>query len=126
LEIPWNETVIYETHVKGMTMQHPDVPPHHRGTYLGLAHPSIVRHLKSLGVTAVELLPIHAFVHDGFLLERGLRNYWGYNTVCFFAPHPEYASQRDASGAVSEFKQMVRAFHRAGIEVILDVVYNHT
>ncbi len=126
LEIPWNETVIYEAHVRGMTARHPDVPPHLRGTYLGMAHPSVIRHLKSLGVTALELLPIHAFVHDGFLLDRGLRNYWGYNTIGFFAPHPEYASVRDANGAVAEFKQMVRTLHRAGIEVILDVVYNHT
>jgi isoamylase len=126
LEIPWNETVIYEAHVKGITAQHPDVPEGQRGTYLGLTHPSVIRHLKKLGVTAVELLPIHAFVHDGFLLERGLRNYWGYNTIGYFAPHPEYASMRDPTSAVSEFKQMVRALHRAGIEVILDVVYNHT
>jgi isoamylase len=126
LEIPWNETVIYEAHVKGLTMRHPDVPPRLRGTYAGLAHPAVIEHLKSLGVTAVELLPIHAFVHDGFLLDRGLRNYWGYNTVGFFAPHPEYASVRSATGAVAEFKQMVKALHRANIEVILDVVYNHT
>ena len=126
LEIPWDETVIYECHVKGFTMRHRDVPPRLRGTYAGLAHPAAVAHLKSLGVTAVELLPVHAFVHDGFLLERGLRNYWGYNSIGFFAPHPEYASVRAANGAVAEFKRMVRALHRAGIEVILDVVYNHT
>jgi isoamylase len=126
LEIPWDQTVIYEAHVKGLTACHPDVPPDLRGTYLGVAHPAVIRHLKSLGVTAIELLPIHAFVHDGFLLERGLQNYWGYNTIGFFAPHPEYASNRDPSSAVSELKQMVRALHRAGIEVILDVVYNHT
>ncbi len=126
LEIPWNETVIYETHVHGLTMRHPDVPPRLRGTYAGLAHPAIIEHLRSLGITAIELLPIHAFVHDGFLLERGLRNYWGYNTIGYFAPHPEYASVRSATGAVAEFKQMVRELHRAGIEVILDVVYNHT
>jgi isoamylase len=126
LEVPWNDTVIYEAHVKGLTMQHPEVPPAQRGTYLGIAHPAVIRHLKSLGVTAIELLPIHAFIHDGFLLERGLGNYWGYNTIGYFAPHPEYASIRDPGAAVSEFKQMVRALHRAGIEVILDVVYNHT
>ena len=126
LEIPWNETVIYEAHVKGLTMRHPEVPEHLRGTYAGLAHPAIIKHLHKLGVTAIELLPIHAFVHDGFLLERGLRNYWGYNTIGFFAPHSEYASVRDANLAVSEFKSMVKAMHRAGIEVILDVVYNHT
>jgi glycogen operon protein len=126
LEIPWNETVIYEAHVKGLTMRHPDVPPALRGTYAGLAHPAVIEHLKMLGITALELLPIHAFVHDGFLLDRGLRNYWGYNTIGYFAPHPEYASVRSATGAVAELKSMVRALHRAGIEVILDVVYNHT
>ncbi|HEY5922815.1 MAG TPA: glycogen debranching protein GlgX [Kofleriaceae bacterium] len=126
LETPWNETVIYEAHVKGLTMQHPEVPPHLRGTYAAVAHPAVIEHLKTLGITALELLPIHAFVHDGFLLDRGLRNYWGYNTIGYFAPHPEYASVRSATGAVAEFKTMVRALHRAGIEVILDVVYNHT
>jgi len=126
LETPWDETVIYEVHVKGATARHPEVPPNLRGTYAGLAHPAVIDHLQELGVTAIELLPIHAFVHDGFLLERGLRNYWGYNTIGYFAPHPEYASTRSATGAVAEFKQMVRAMHRAGIEVILDVVYNHT
>jgi glycogen operon protein len=126
LEIPWDETVIYECHVKGATARHRAVPPALRGTYAGLAHPAFVAHLVSLGVTAVELLPVHAFVHDGFLLERGLRNYWGYNSISYFAPHPEYASVRTATGAVAEFKRMVRALHRAGIEIILDVVYNHT
>jgi isoamylase len=126
LEIPWNETVIYEAHVKGLTIRHPDVPPKLRGTYAGVAHPAVIEHLKMIGVTAIELLPIHAFVHDGFLLDRGLHNYWGYNTIGYFAPHPEYASVRSATGAVAEFKTMVRALHRAGIEVILDVVYNHT
>ncbi len=99
LEIPWNETVIYECHVKGFTARMPEVPEHLRGTYAGLAHPAAIRHLTRLGVTAVELLPIHAFIHDGFLLERGLRNYWGYNSIGYFAPHPEYASSRSASGA---------------------------
>ena len=126
LEIPWNQTVIYEVHVKGLTMRHPEVPPHLRGTYAGLAHPAIIHHLKSLGITAVELLPIHAFIHDGFLLDRGLRNYWGYHSIGYFAPHPEYASVHSANGAVAEFKHMVRSLHQAGIEVILDVVYNHT
>jgi isoamylase len=126
LEIPWGHTVIYEVHVRGLTMRHPDVPPHLRGTYAGLAHPSIIKHLQSLGITAVELLPIHAFVHDGFLLENGLRNYWGYHSIGYFAPHPEYASVHSANGAVAEFKHMVRTLHQAGIEVILDVVYNHT
>ncbi|MBA3393074.1 MAG: glycogen debranching protein GlgX [Deltaproteobacteria bacterium] len=126
LEIPWNETVIYECHVKGFTALHPDVPPHLRGTYAGLAHPASIKHLKRLGITAVELLPIHSFLHDGFLLDKGLRNYWGYHTVGYFAPHAEYASTRSANGAVAEFKHMVRVLHQHGIEVILDVVYNHT
>jgi glycogen operon protein len=126
LEIPWNETVIYETHVRGLTMRHPELPPHLRGTYAGLAHPAIIKYLKSLGITAVELLPIHAFIHDGFLLEKGLRNYWGYHSIGYFAPHPGYASVDDPTEVVAEFKQMVRALHAADIEVILDVVYNHT
>jgi isoamylase len=126
LEIPWNETVIYECHVKGFTARMPEVPPKLRGTYAGLAHPAAIEHLQSLGVTAVELLPIHAFVHDGFLLERGLRNYWGYHSIGYFAPHPEYASVRSASGAVAELKQTIKTLHKHGIEVILDVVYNHT
>jgi glycogen operon protein len=126
LEIPWNETVIYECHVKGFTARHPDIPEHLRGTYAGLAHPAAIRHLESLGVTAVELLPIHAFIHDGFLLERGLRNYWGYHSIGYFAPHPEYASTRSASGAVAELKHVIKTLHQHGIEVILDVVYNHT
>jgi glycogen operon protein len=126
LEIPWNETVIYEAHVKGLTMRHPDVPERLRGTYAGLAHPAIIKHLKSLGITAVELLPIHAFIHDGFLLDKGLRNYWGYHSIGYFAPHPEYASVQGANGAVAEIKHMIRTLHQHGIEVILDVVYNHT
>ncbi|NLU82951.1 glycogen debranching protein GlgX [Rhodococcus sp. HNM0569] len=123
---PYHETVIYEMHVKGMTAAHPDVPEELRGTYAGLAHPAVVDHLTGLGVTAVELMPVHQFMHDQTLLDRGLRNYWGYNTFGFFAPHTEYASAPKPGGAVSEFKAMVRAFHEAGIEVILDVVYNHT
>ncbi len=126
LEIPWNETVIYECHVKGFTARHPEIPEHLRGTYAGLAHPAAIRHLESLGVTAVELLPIHAFVHDGFLLERGLRNYWGYHSIGYFAPHPEYASTDSANGAVAELKYVIKTLHQHGIEVILDVVYNHT
>jgi len=126
LEIPWNETVIYEAHVKGLTMRHPDVPAHMRGTYAGLVHPSVIKHLKSLGVTAVELLPIHAFIHDGFLLDKGLRNYWGYHSIGYFAPHPDYASVHGASAAVAELKHMIRTLHQHGMEVILDVVYNHT
>ncbi|WP_419228669.1 glycogen debranching protein GlgX [Gordonia sp. CPCC 205515] len=124
---PYHQTVIYEAHVKGMTMTHPDVPEHLRGTYAGLAHPVIIEHLKSLGVTAIELMPVHQFMQDFVLKDRGLRNYWGYNTFGFFAPHLEYASKPDQpASAVTEFKAMVRAFHLEGIEVILDVVYNHT
>ena len=125
-ERPMAETVIYEVHVKGFTATHPDVPPSVRGTYLGLTHPSIVDYLKRLGVTAVELLPIHQFIHESYLLERGLHNYWGYNTIGFFAPHAEYAVGGDEGDAVTEFKAMVKALHAAGIEVLLDVVYNHT
>ncbi|HEY1086448.1 MAG TPA: glycogen debranching protein GlgX, partial [Archangium sp.] len=126
LRIPWHDTVIYEVHVKGFTMRHPEIPEEHRGTYLGLSHPAAIEHLKRLGVTAVELLPIHQFVHDGNLRSKDLRNYWGYNTIGFFAPHDGYASRRRVGAAVSEFKHMVRTLHEAGIEVILDVVYNHT
>jgi isoamylase len=135
LEIPWHETVIYELHVKGFTANHPDVPPELRGTYAGLAHPAAIEHLLRLGVTAVELMPVHHFIHDAHLIERGLSNYWGYSTIGYFAPHDEYSSSRRrnsdgfdtlAGQQVQEFKQMVTALHRAGIEVILDVVYNHT
>lgn len=123
---PYSETVIYEAHVKGMTMTHPDVPENLRGTYAGLAHPSIIKYLKKLGATAIELMPVHQFLQDDHLREKGLRNYWGYNTFGFLAPHQDYAASKKPGGAVSEFKGMVRAFHDAGIEVILDVVYNHT
>lgn len=123
---PYHETVIYEAHVKGMTASHPDVPEELRGTYAGLAHPVVLEHLTSLGVTAIELMPVHQFLQDRVLLDQGLRNYWGYNTFGFLAPHVEYSSAEKASGAVAEFKAMVRSFHAAGIEVILDVVYNHT
>jgi glycogen operon protein len=123
---PYYETVIYEAHVKGMTQTHPGIPEELRGTYAGLAHPAIIDHLKSLNVTAIELMPVHQFLHDSRLLDLGLRNYWGYNTFGFFAPHYQYASARQAANAVAEFKTMVRSFHEAGIEVILDVVYNHT
>lgn len=126
LQIPWHETVIYEAHVKGLTQTHPDVPEELRGTYAGLAQPAIVDYLKDLGVTAIELLPIHFFIHDNHLVEKGLRNYWGYNSVSYFAPHPEYASDQRPGAAVAEFKQMVKTLHQSGIEVILDVVYNHT
>ncbi|RPA63595.1 glycogen debranching enzyme GlgX [Gordonia oryzae] len=125
--LPYHQTVIYEAHVKGMTATHPDVPESLRGTYSGLCHPVIIDHLKSLGVTAIELMPVHQFMQDFVLVDKGLRNYWGYNTFGFFAPHADYASNHDQPGsAVTEFKAMVRAFHKAGIEVILDVVYNHT
>src|SRR5271157_536300 len=123
---PYHETVIYEAHVRGMTETHPGIPEALRGTYAGLAHPVIIDHLKSLDVTAIELMPVHQFLHDSRLLELGLRNYWGYNTFGFFAPHNEYAANRRAGSAVAEFKTMVRAFHEQDIEVILDVVYNHT
>ncbi|MFC7962193.1 glycogen debranching protein GlgX [Rhodococcoides kroppenstedtii] len=123
---PYNETVIYEAHVKGMTMTHPDVPEDQRGTYAGLAHPAVIDHLTRLGVTAIELMPVHQFMQDQTLLDKGLRNYWGYNSFGFLAPHNEYSSSPVAGSAVSEFKTMVRSFHEAGIEVILDVVYNHT
>ena len=126
LRIPYNETVIYEAHVKGMTMRHPGIPDDVRGTYAGLAHPVMIRHLRNLGVTAVELMPVHQFVHDSTLVERGLSNYWGYNTIGFFAPHNDYACFGTRGEQVLEFKTMVRTLHRAGIEVILDVVYNHT
>src|SRR6201998_3283365 len=121
---PYHETVIYEAHVKGMTQTHPGIPEGLRGTYAGLAHPVIIEHLKSLNVTALELMPVHQFMHDARLLDLGLRNYWGYNTFGFFAPHNQYAANRQAS--VAEFKSMVRSLHEADIEVILDVVYNHT
>jgi glycogen operon protein len=120
---PYNETFIYEAHVKGLTQLHPDVPERIRGTYAGLAHPAITTHLKKLGVTAIELMPVHQFIQDATLLEKGLRNYWGYNTLAFFAPHAAYAA---TGQQVQEFKSMVKAMHAEGIEVILDVVYNHT
>ncbi|MEZ5376011.1 MAG: glycogen debranching protein GlgX [Acidimicrobiales bacterium] len=124
--IPLSDSVIYEVHVKGFTKLHPGIPEDLRGTYAGLSHPVAIDHLAKLGVTAVELLPVHQFVHDNHLREQGLRNYWGYNTIGFLAPHNEYAATSAPGGAVQEFKQMVRSLHDAGIEVILDVVYNHT
>ncbi len=126
LQIPWHETIIYETHVKGLTSRHPHIPPEIRGTYTALAHPAIIEYFKQLGITAVELMPIHHFIHDKHLVDQGLRNYWGYNSIGYFAPHNEYASQKRPGAAVAEFKQMVKTLHQAGIEVILDVVYNHT
>ncbi len=126
LRTPWHRTVIYEAHVKGLTARHPDVPEELRGTYAGVAHPAIIQHLQSIGVTALELLPVHDFVDDSHLLEKGLRNYWGYNTLNFFSPDARYSGSGDRGGQVREFRDMVKALHRAGIEVILDVVYNHT
>ncbi len=122
----YNDTVIYEAHVKGLTQLHPEVPEEIRGTYAALAHPAITDHLTKLGVTAIELMPVHQFVQDSTLLEKGLRNYWGYNTLGFFAPHAAYAATGELGQQVQEFKSMVKALHAAGIEVILDVVYNHT
>jgi len=123
---PYHETVIYEAHVRGMTMRHPDIPDEVRGSYAGIAHPVMVKYLRELGVTAIELMPVHQFVHDSTLAEKGLSNYWGYNTIGFFAPHNGYACFGTLGEQVLEFKSMVRTLHRAGIEVILDVVYNHT
>ncbi|MEU6429016.1 glycogen debranching protein GlgX [Microbispora sp. NPDC046973] len=123
---PYHETVIYEAHVRGLTMRHPAVPEAQRGTYAGLAHPAVIDHLQSIGVTAVELMPVHQFVPEHFLVARGLTNYWGYNTIAYMAPHNAYASSGQRGEQVQEFKAMVRALHEAGIEVILDVVYNHT
>ncbi len=130
LRTPWSKTLIYELHVKGFTARHPAVPEKMRGTYAGLAHPAVIEHLKKLGVTAVELMPIHHFVIEKHLLDKGLTNYWGYNSIGYFAPDPRYSHSRrgggQVDGQVAEFKTMVRSLHRAGIEVILDVVYNHT
>lgn len=122
----WRDTVIYELHVKGFTQRNEHVPEELRGTYAGLGHPAAIDHLRDLGVTAVELLPVHQFFPEPLLLERGLTNYWGYNSLCFFAPHGAYSASGDRGQQVTEFKQMVKELHRAGIEVILDVVYNHT
>jgi isoamylase len=124
--IPYHETVIYEAHVRGLTLRHPDIPLAQRGTYAGLAHPAIVEHLQRIGITAVELLPVHQFVPEQALTERSLTNYWGYNTIGFLAPHNRYSSAGQRGEQVGEFKAMVKALHEAGIEVILDVVYNHT
>ena len=126
LHIPWHETIIYELHVKGFTMQHPEIPEDLRGTYAGLAHPATVDYLKKLGITSVELMPIHHSVADRHLLERGLTNYWGYNSIGFFAPDARFSAAGSAGDQVAEFKNMVRTLHSAGLEVILDVVYNHT
>lgn len=126
LKTPWHKTIIYELHVKGFTKTHPDVPEELRGTYAGLAHPSVIKYIKELGVSAVELMPVHYFVDYPWLAERGLSNYWGYNTIGFFAPANNYCSSTGCSQQVREFKTMVKALHKAGLEVILDVVFNHT
>ncbi|PSM47128.1 glycogen debranching enzyme GlgX [Chroococcidiopsis sp. CCALA 051] len=127
LRTPWNETIIYETHVKGFTKLHPDIPEELRGTYAGMAHPAAIEHLQRLGISAVELMPVHHFLSvPGHLADKGLKNYWGYDSINYFAPHSEYSSSGTLGEQVREFKEMVKALHRAGIEVILDVVYNHT
>ncbi len=123
---PWHRTVVYETHIKGFTQRHPEIPEEIRGSYAGMAHPVAVKYLQKLGVTAVELLPVHQFVQDSTLAEKGLRNYWGYNSIGYLAPHNEYASSGQRGEQVQEFKHLVKTLHQAGIEVILDVVYNHT
>ncbi|GID92733.1 glycogen debranching protein GlgX [Amorphoplanes digitatis] len=125
-DIPYHHSVIYETHVKGLTERHPDVPDDLRGTYAAIGHPAIIEHFKKLGVTAVELMPVHHFVHDNRLADLGLRNYWGYNTIGFFAPYHGYSAMGSLGQQTQEFRGMVRALHAAGMEVILDVVYNHT
>ena len=123
---PYSETVIYESHVKGLTFLSKAIPLEMRGTYAGVSHPVMIDHLQRLGVTAIELMPVHQFIHDHSLRQRGLRNYWGYNTIGFFAPHNAYSASGQRGQQVQEFKIMVKALHEAGIEVILDVVYNHT
>jgi isoamylase len=125
-DIPYHHSVIYETHVKGLTERHPEVPKDMRGTYAAIGHPAIIEHLKGLGVTAVELMPVHQFVHDNRLVDLGLRNYWGYNTLGFFAPYHGYSAMGSLGQQTQEFRGMVKALHAAGMEVILDVVYNHT
>jgi isoamylase len=125
-DLAYHHTVIYEAHVRGLTRTHPDLPEEIRGSYAAIAHPAIIEHLTALGITAIELMPVHQFIQDGHLLERGLSNYWGYNTIGFFAPHNAYSSTGTRGEQVTEFKSMVKALHAAGIEVILDVVYNHT
>ena len=125
-EIPMHNSIIYELHVRGFTMKHPGIPENERGTYKGLANPKIINYFKDLGVTAIELMPIHHFIHNKFLLDKGLTNYWGYNSIGYFAPHAEYSASGVMGEQVNEFKEMVKAYHKAGIEVILDVVYNHT
>jgi isoamylase len=123
---PWHETVIYETHVRGFSIRHPEIPEELRGTYAGLGHPAALEYLTALGITAVELMPVHQFIHYAHLQAKGLRNYWGYSSIAYFAPHNEYAADTTPGGQAREFREMVKALHEAGLEVILDVVYNHT
>ena len=123
---PWDRTIVYETHVKGYTTRQPGLDAAIRGTYAGFADRQSIAHITALGITAVELLPVHQFIHDGFLVARGLTNYWGYNSIAYLAPHNAYCSTGQRGEQVNEFKRMVKALHEAGIEVILDVVYNHT
>jgi glycogen operon protein len=125
-DVPLHETIIYELHTKGFTVKHPDIPDELKGTYAGLGHPASIEYLKNLGITSVEVMPVHQFVHNHYLTERGLRNYWGYNSIGYFAPHNEYCSSGQNGHQVGEFKQMVKNLHEARLEVILDVVYNHT
>ncbi|HWC28454.1 MAG TPA: glycogen debranching protein GlgX [Dehalococcoidia bacterium] len=125
-KVPWHDTVIYEAHVKGLTYLHPDLSPDIRGTYSAMCDPRVIEYLKELGVTSVELMPVHQWVNDKRLVDQGLVNYWGYNTIAYFTPEPRYGASKDPGGRVNEFKTMVRTLHRAGMEVILDVVYNHT
>jgi len=125
-QVPWQDTIIYETHVRGLTMRHPALPEDVRGTYAALAHPAIIEHLVAMGITTVELLPVHHFVSEIHLLSGGLSNYWGYNSIGFFAPHARYAASNSTGGQVREFKEMVKGLHAAGLEVVIDVVYNHT
>ena len=124
--VPWSDTIIYEAHVKGLTARHPEVPDKQRGTFVGVASDPIIEHLKRLGITSVELLPVHHFVNDSYLVDKGLTNYWGYNSIGYFAPECRYSSSGEVGQQVTEFKSMVKALHAAGLEVILDVVYNHT
>ena len=123
---PWHETCIYEAHVRGLTMTHPAVPEALRGTYAGLGHPAVIEYLVDLGVTAIELMPVHHFIPEGFIVDRGLTNYWGYQSASFFAPHAAYAASGSSGQQVTEFKELVKTLHSAGLEVLLDVVYNHT
>ncbi len=125
-KVPLNETIIYELHVRGFSIRNPEIPENIRGTYSALAHPVSIRYFHDLGITSIELMPIHQFIHDNYLMEKGLSNYWGYNSIGYLAPHDEYSSLHPGGGEVREFKEMVRILHREGIEVILDVVYNHT